>query len=188
MGVEVWLSSPSGLETDAALAELNERLSVGGLSIAVEDARMLSDCRAEALNGSGRVEFGQPGIVAIAEAVATSPVLSQNAVVHDLAELQDAFYAIRAELPVKVPDADIAEALRACLDELGDAAAVAAMPADELMTYSEEYVLARDAERAATYRIVDDEGRVYSFDPAGWDYDETASGWSGERWADEWDD
>ena len=188
MGVEAWLSLPSGLGADATLAGLNERLSVGGLSITADEARMLSDRRAEALNGSGLVEFGQPAIVSIAEAVATSPALSQDTIVHDLAELQDAFYAIRDELPVDVPDAEIAEALRGCLDELGDAAAVAAMPADELMAYSEEYVFARDTERAAAYRIVDDEGRVYSFGPAGWDYDETASGWSGERWADEWDD
>lgn len=60
MGVDAWLSSPTGLEADAMLAEINERLTIGGMSIAIEDARMLSDRRAEALADSERVEFGCP--------------------------------------------------------------------------------------------------------------------------------
>ena len=188
MSIEAWLSSPAGSKTDATLAEVNKRLAGGGLSITVEDAQMLSDRRAEALSDSGRVEFGQPAIVALAEAVATSPCLSPNEVAHDLAELQDAFYAIRSELPADVPDAEIAEALRGCLDEWGDAATVASMPAEEVMSFSAEYVRTADADCSETYRITDDEGRTYVFNPDEWDYDEHANGWDGERWADDWDD
>ncbi|WP_165047414.1 DUF6323 family protein [Adlercreutzia sp. ZJ305] len=167
---------------------MNGRLAAGGISISREDARMLAERRDEALREIGRVEFGAPAIAAVAEAVATSPCLLQEGVAQDLAELQDAFYAIRDELPVDVPDAEIAEALRGCLDEWGDAATVASMPAEEVMGFSAEYVRAAGAESCDEYCIADDEGRTYSFDPAEWDYDEQADGWDGEGWADGWDD
>ena len=44
----------------------------------------------------------------------------------------------------------------------------------------------RAAEENGEYRIVDEEGREYSFDPAEWGYDEQASGWDGEGWSDDW--
>ena len=62
------------------------------------------------------------------------------------------------------------------------------VPKEEVMAFSEEYRLVRDAEGEGTYRIVDDEGCTYAFDPDEWDYDEQADGWDGERWADGWDD
>lgn len=58
----------------------------------------------------------------------------------------------------------------------------------EVMTFSEEYLLSSAATEREGYRIVDDEGRVYTFDPAEWDYDEQADGWNGEWWSDDWDD
>ncbi len=170
------------------LAEVNGQLAAGGLAITGEDARVLAERRAEALAETGRVEFATPAVVAIAEAVATSPCLSQEGAVQDLAELQDAFYALRDELPADVPDAEIAEALRGCLDAWGDAATVASLPAKEVMGFSAEYVRAAEAEGSEAYRIADDEGRTYAFDPAEWDFDEQADGWDGERWADDWDD
>lgn len=188
MRIETWLSLQSKPEADAMLSEVNGRLSVGNLSITPEDARMLSKRRAEALAEAERVEFGTPAIVSIAEAVATSPHLSRSNTAHNLAKLQDAFYAIRDELPAYVPDAEITEALRGCLDEWGDAATVASLPTEEVMHFSREYVRASETEASEAYRIADDEGHAYVFDPADWDYDELADGWSGERWTDDWDD
>ena len=149
---------------------------------------MLAQRRMESLTTVERVEFGTPATVAIAEAIEGSPCLTQNNVAATLACLQDVFYELRDELPIDVPDAEIIEVLRGCFDELGDAAEVAAMPAEELMAYSEEYLRAQNEERWTEYRIVDDEGHAYSYDPAEWDYDETAPGWDGESWADDWDD
>ena len=186
MDIKAWLSLE--LKPDATLTEVNKRLSASGMSITAKDARMLSERRAEALSEVGRMEFGQPAIVALVEAVATSPCLSQDDVACDLAVLQDAFYSIRDEMPVDVPDAEIAEALRGCLDEWGDVAMVASMPAEEVMGFSAEYVQAAKTENSNEYRIVDDEGRICTFDPTEWDYDEQADGWDGERWADDWDD
>ena len=179
---------PQG-RVDETLAVVNERLAMAGLSITRDDALMLVERRAESLAEVERVEFGQPAVVAIAEALANSPFLVEGSVADVLAELQDAFYALRDGLPVDVPDAEVIEALRGCFDAHGgDVDEVAALPKGEVMAFSEEYRLAQKAENEGAYRIVDDEGRVYTFGPAEWDYDERADGWNGERWSDDWDD
>ena len=183
-----WLARPKSAGVDTTLSEVNARLAAGGLSITSEDARMIAARRAEALTEFERFEFGVPAVVLLAETLATSPNLSQRDVAHDLVELQDAFYAIRDELPANVPDYEIAEAIRACLDAWCDTAEVASMPPDEVMRFSDEYVRLAETEASDEYRIVDDEGRAYSFDPKEWDYDEQADGWDGERWGDDWDD
>lgn len=172
---------------DAVLAKVNERLAVGGLSITRGDALMLAQRRSETLAELERIEFGTPAIVAVAEAVASSPCMTQNNVADSLAKLQDAFYEARDGLSINVSDAQIALALRRCLDEWGDADDVASMHPDELLAFCDECV--QEQERAGSeYVISDDEGRVYAFDPAESEYDEYAAGWDGEGWADEWND
>ena len=146
---------------------------------------MIAERRIESLAAIERVEFGTPAVVTIAEAIESSPCLTQDNVAGTLAYLQDTFYNLRDELPIDVPDAEIIEALRASFDELADAVEVAATPADELMAYSKEYAHMQAEENETEYRITDDEGRVYTFDSVMWDYDETAPGWDGERWADD---
>ncbi len=188
MDVNMWLGIPLMANAEMTLAEVNKRLAVGGLSISSSDVEMLAERGAEALANTERVEFGMPAMVILAEAVATSPYLSQDDIAHDLAELLDAFYALRDELPADIPDAEIAEALRGCLDTWGSAAEVASLRVEEVMRFSEEHMLGLDAERNSEYRIVDEEGRAYAFDPAEWVYDEQAGGWDGEGWADDWDD
>ena len=184
MGFDMWLAFSASV-AGSTLTEVNGRLAAGGLSITREDYRMLAERRAEALADTERVEFGLPAIFEVAGAVAGSPYLSQTSLAEVLAELQDAFYLLRDDLPVEAPDAEIAEALRNCFDAYeGDAIEVAALPRDEVMTFSEEYRLTQNAEDEGSYRIVDDEGRVYTFDPVEWDYDEQATGWDGEGWSD----
>ena len=171
------------------LDAINGGLAAAGLSITREDALMLAEQRTELLRTIERVEFGAPALVTIAEAIASSPFLMQGNAADALAELQGAFYAMRDELPIDVPDAEIVEALRGCFDAYeGDMAEIAVLPREEVMAFSEEYRLAQNAEDEDTYCIVDDEGRVYTFDPAEWGYDEQAAGWDGERWSDDWDD
>lgn len=172
----------------AMRAIVNEQLALTGLSITPADAHMLEEQRMESLAEAERVEFGVPALTAIAEAVASSPCIDQDNVSDTLAELQSAFYALRDELPADIPDAEIIEALRGCLDELGDADEVATMPAAEIMAFSDEYTHAMSTDDRSVYRIVDEDGHVYSFDPTEWDYDEQAVGWDGERWSDDWDD
>lgn len=166
---------------------LNARLSAARVSITREDAEMLAELQSASLAEVEQVEFGQPAIVAIAEAVASSPSLTMENAADTLAELQSFFYALRDELPQDIPDDEIVEALCGCFGELGDASEVSCMPVDEVMAFSHEYALAADAQDESEYRIVDNDGRTYAFDPTEWDYNETASGWDGERWADDWD-
>lgn len=175
------------MEADAVLEKVNERLAVGGLSITRGDALMLMRRRLETLAELERVEFGTPSIVTVAEAVASSPCIAQENVAESLAKLQDAFYEVRDELSVRVSDVQIAQALRRCLDEWGDAADVASILPKEVLAYCDESV--REQERAGSeYVISDDQGKAYVFDPSEWEYDECAPGWDGEGWADDWSD
>lgn len=170
------------------LSEINKQLAVGGLSITPEGARLLAERRATSLADTERVEFGTPAAVTIAEAIATSPYVTQDDVANVLADLSESFYALRDELPAHVPDTEIAEALRGCFDAWGSAADATTLTTEEVMAFSQAYMQAVEAERDDAYRIVDDVGRTYVFDPAEWDYDEQSDGWYGERWADDWRD
>ncbi len=178
-----------GKEDESGLSAVNDNLAMAGLSITRENALMLAKQRAKLLAEAKRVEFGPPVIGAIAEAVASSPFLMQDNVVDVLTELQEAFYALRNDLSIDIPDAEIVEALRGCFDTYeGNFTEVSALPKEEMMAFSKEYRQARNAEEKGAYRIVDDEGRIYAIDPVEWDYDEHVAGWDGEGWSDDWDD
>lgn len=178
-----------GKEGEAKLPAINGHLAMAGLSITREDALMLAKQRSELLLETERTEFGPPAIETIAEAMASSPFLMQDNVADALAELQGAFYALRDDLPVDVSDAEIAEAMRGCFDAYeGDLTEVSTLSREGVMAFSKEYRSMRDVRHDEAYRIVDDEGRVYAFDPVEWDYDEHVVGWNGEGWSDDWGD
>lgn len=175
-------------EDRMALA-VNEKLSPGNLAITREEMERLAERRAASLASLERVEFGTPAIVGMAEAMATSPYLEQEELAEVLAALQDAFYELRADLEVDVPDDEIFEAIRGCFDTFGgDAIEVASMPASEVMPFSKNYLQAIENNGTETHCVVDDDGREYSFDPAQWNYNEYSNGWNGERWSDDWED
>ena len=153
MDTNAWLAVSQGTSSEELLANVNEHLSVFRLTITLEDAQMPMRRRTASLAEIERIEFGNPAILTIPEAIASSPCLSQGDVAASLATLQDAFYDLRDELPVEVPDTEIAEALRGCLDAWGDAATVATIPVDEDMGYSKEYVRAPETASCAEYRI-----------------------------------
>lgn len=187
MRVDEWLVEASEARAAAMLAEVAGMLAAEGLSISSEEMLMLLESNAEALFDTERVEFGKPAISTVVEAVATSSSLCQGSLARDLSELLSFFYSLRSELPADVPDAEIAEALRGCLDSQGAVAQVVSMPTEAVMLYSDDYRQAEEADRNEEYRIVDDAGCTYVFDEREWDYDEYTSGWNGEGWADDWD-
>ena len=100
------------------LSAVNVRLAEAGIAITREDALKLVESRNEDLAELERVEFGRPAVVAIAEAVAGSPLLTRDCACDTLSQLQDVFYAVRGELPVDVPDGETIEAFAICLDDL----------------------------------------------------------------------
>lgn len=189
MGARASFLMPYGdVGNEALLQAANEGLAARGLVLSASDMRMLANRRTQSLLDAERVEFDTPALVRIVEELATSPYLAQASLAMDLATLQDAFYAVRAELPVHVPDSEIAQGLRGCFDAWhGDASEVASFAPEEVMAFSHEYQRVIDAQRSGQYRIADEQGRVYAFDPAEWDYDEWADGWDGERWGDDLD-
>ena len=191
-------------EGNTTLAAINKQLSKVGVAITQEDALMLNEHRVESLAETERVEFGAPALTIIVEAIATSPFLTQDSIADTLAELQSTFYALRDELPIDVPDAEIIEALHGCFEAYeGDATEVATLSKEAIMAFSEEYLHSTKAEERGGHHIVDEDGRVYTFDSGGrgvdegytfsfnlneWNYDEQAAGWGGERWSDGWND
>lgn len=187
MSVDDWLLALPDAGNSSVVSRVNSKLALGGLSLSDDEIQALAEHRAEVLAETGRVEFGEPVIVSLAQAFAQSPALLQGNLFRDLLELLSAFYELRSELPVGVPDAEIIEALRNCFDECADVEAIAAIPAEEVMRFSREYRQDVAAERDADYRITDDEGRVYAFNEFEWEYDEYVSGWEGEGWSDDFD-
>ena len=63
-----------------------------------------------------RPKCGTPAVAVIAEAVATSPCIARDNIANMPAELRDAVCALRGEPPSDVPDTEMAEAPRGCLD------------------------------------------------------------------------
>lgn len=189
MDVMMHLMSQAAAGNDSIMLGVNKGLAAGGLSVTREEAWALARQRLESLAATDRIEFGVPAVVGIAEVMATSSYLDQEELLEVLSILQEAFYELRTDLAVGVPDAEILEALRRGFDSCGGVAAeVASMPIEEIMAFSEDYRQALEYENLARYCISDEEGRTYTFDPAQWDYDEQSCGWDGERWGGDWDD
>lgn len=124
----------------------------------------------------------------IARELAESNALTNTNVASTLVVLQDCFYQTRDELSVDVPDGEIIEAQIGCYIEQGDATDVAKTSAEEIMSHSRSYRQAQIEPEQSNYRITDDEGRAYTFDPREWECEETAPGWDGEEWAGDWDE
>lgn len=167
---------------------INQQLAPADIAITYQEACQLAKHREQCLFEAERIEFGIPAIALIAQELAESNALTNTNVASTLAALQDCFYQTRDELPVDVPDGEIVEALVGCFVEQGEAADVAKTSVEEIMAHSRSYRQARKEAERSNYRITDDEGRVYTFDPREWECDETAPGWDGEKWAGDWNE
>lgn len=167
---------------------INSHLASVGITITASEATDLAMHRDLCLRDNERIEFGTPAVVAIAKELALSPCLEACDAADALTRLQEVFYRTRDELPVEVPDSEIIEAICHCFDELGSAFDLAALPTEELMSFSKTYQQAQESTEEACYCLTDDTGRTYTFDPAEWDYDEMAPGWNGEKWGDDIDE
>lgn len=183
-----WLTVASRPSDETLYAQINQRIAPHGIAISRKDAQSLAESRAEVLAETERIEFGEPAIVSIAEAVAASPALGGNHIARELQRLQAAFYILRDELAIDVPDYEIIDALRGWLDAQGDIDSLETSDSDEIMQYSKDYRRALATDDENEYRIADDTGRIYAFNERDWEYDEQACGWDGERWSDDFDD
>ena len=169
-------------------AAINQQLAPAEIAITHQEACRLAKCREQCLFEAERIEFGTPAVALVARELAESDALTNTNIASTLVALQDCFYQTRDELPVDVPDGEIVEALIGCFIEQGDAADVAKTSVEEIMAHSRSYRQAQKEAEQSDYRITDDEGRVYMFEPKEWEYDETAPGWNGEEWAGDWNE
>lgn len=167
---------------------INSHLVSAGITITASEAADLAMHRELCLRDNERIEFGTPAVVAIAKELAPSSCLKICDAADALTRLQEVFYRTRDELSVEAPDTEIVEAICHCFAEMGSAFDVAALPTEELMAFSKTYQQAQENTEEACYRLTDDTGRTYMFDPTEWDYDETAPGWNGEKWDDDIDE
>ena len=167
---------------------INSHLVSAGITITASEAADLAMHRELCLRDNERIEFGTPAVVAIAKELAPSSCLKICDAADALTRLQEVFYRTRDELSVEAPDTEIVEAICHCFAEMGSAFDVAALPTEELMAFSKTYQQAQENTEEACYRLTDDTGRTYVFDPTEWDYDETAPGWNGEKWDDDIDE
>ena len=76
----------------ALLARLNAQGAPYGLSLSMGDLHALSDCRTQALQNTGRIEFGEGILEKIVAAFADSPYLFQEEYAEALARLQEINY------------------------------------------------------------------------------------------------
>ena len=199
-----------------------EALERHGLYLSLHDRETLQEQRTLALEETERVELETGALTVVVEELAASPFLSQAGLVDTLVQAQHAFYLLRDEIPVDIPDEELACALRTWFDRLeGDLEELEALSPQEVMaaspeaarnavesayseayfevlpelrskTYSETYSETpvkepAEASPEGTYRIYDEDGREYTWDPHAWDYDEFADGWDGERWSDDFE-
>lgn len=137
------LTSSSYSQTIAArtLAQVNQTLTRNGLHLSVQEVATLQEERAETLAELERIECGPGALPLIVESLASSPFVFQENLAETLACAQRLFYQIRDEIPIDVPDEELAEALRICFDQLeGDL--------DELEALSAQNVLAASPETA----------------------------------------
>lgn len=178
-------------------SRLQSCLGECGLSLSSADVQELTESRLTCLAENSRIEFGEPAVALIAEALASSPWMFQENLKEALFGLQQTFYLLRDEIPIDVPDEEIVEGLRGCFDACeGDAFEVSCLSAEDVLRFSGEYRRERAAANAdsrqtpmdCACQVIDGDGNVYALDPEAWSYDEFADGWDGEKWGGDLDD
>lgn len=122
MGFELstgWRQSLQAAAVREELAACNEATAGWGLSLTEEQATGLAERRRDALQATGRVEFGRGALRDIVAGFYDSPYLQQEGYAETLAELQDAFYRFKEEAEVSggIADDELIDAMREAFDE-----------------------------------------------------------------------
>ena len=156
-------------------------LSEAGLALTEAQVAALTHTEREALRQAERVSFGPGALDALVTEFASSHYLQRESAGACMEQLLLAFYELREDFPTSTSDQEIIQALKHAFDgeAAGSAELAASLAADELGTGE-----AGCEGELAAYELIDDEGRVYRWDPDEWHDDITADGWMGERWED----
>jgi hypothetical protein len=90
-----------------------------GLTLSAEQRERLARCRTEALQKTGRVEFGEGVLGKLILAFCDSPNLVSSEYEETLAELQELFYSFKNECRDQVTDDELILAMRLFYDRFG---------------------------------------------------------------------
>ena len=180
LGILQALGSSGGALSSTARKALSE----AGLALTGAQLAALAHTEREALAQAERVSFGPGALDALVTEFASSHYLQRESAGESIEELLLAFYELREDFPASTSDQEIVQALKHAFDgEAAGSAELAAPLAAEALSAGEG---GNEGELAA-YELVDDEGRVYRWDPDEWRDDITAEGWLGERWEDSYE-
>lgn len=111
------VTMPRQENTVGALEALDRRIAPLGLRLTQEECLALAEGRERALTDTGRVEFGEGILPALAEALADSPYLHPVDWAETLMEGQLLFYHWKAEAGDLVPDRALLRFLRKAFDD-----------------------------------------------------------------------
>ena len=111
------VTMPRQENTLGALEALDRRMAPLGLRLTQEECLALAEGRERALTDTGRVEFGEGILPALAEALADSPYLHPVDWAETLMEGQLLFYHWKAEAGDLVPDRALLRFLRKAFDD-----------------------------------------------------------------------
>lgn len=174
LGILQALGSGGALSSTARRA-----LDEAGLTLTGEQVAALAHTEREALAQAERVSFGPGALDAIVTEFAGSHYLQRESAGARIEELLLAFYELREDFHASTSDQEIIGELKRAFDgEAAGSAELAVSLAAEALSAGE----AGSEGELAAYELVDDEGRVYRWDPDEWHDDITADGWLGESW------
>ena len=111
------VTMPRQENTVGALEALDRRMAPLGLRLTQEECLALAEGRERALTDTGREEFGEGILPALAEALADSPYLHPADWAETLMEGQLLFYHWKAEAGDLVPDRALLRFLRKAFDD-----------------------------------------------------------------------
>ena len=182
LGILKALGSSGGALSSTARTALSE----AGLALTEAQVAALTHTEREALRQAERVSFGPGALDALVTEFASSHYLQRESAGACMEQLLLAFYELREDFPTSTSDQEIIQALKHAFDgEAAGSAELAATLAAEALSAGELGTGEPGCEgELAAYELVDDEGRVYRWDPDEWHDDITADGWMGERWED----
>lgn len=172
------------------LESCNTRIERYGLSLSARDIQALVVGRVEALQETGRVEFGGGATKELVLAFAGSPHVSQAWFAALILDLQDLFYEFKNESLEQVPDDELVATMRSLFDDVakGDLAYLAEALFDGLGRHIREVAGADsdaadpDADAAVMnhYTLA-----AHRYDVSKWVDDTYAPAWDGASWLDE---
>lgn len=150
----------------AKVIETNRVTEQYGLTLSVQDAKLIAAERAHALKKSRRVEFGEGIMPKIIYEFCDSDFIDQNNYVETLVRLQDIFYRYKNEMLDEISDDELLHFMREQFDQIcyGD------------LEYLESTCLSIFAQEVRAgyngYQATEGRGEYEAFDEVKrWDYD-----------------